>query len=97
MSQDHTKRSFVTLKNFRVPSPSFDLTEFYVQHNGSAMNSRKKVLFLFPYIAFEEMYNKICSIETVNSRTFFDIGVLKFLAQFEFVIYRQAERTEKKI
>lgn len=69
---------------------------FYVQHNGSAMNSRKKVLFLFPYIAFEEMYNKICSIETVNSRAFFDIGILKFLAQFEFVIYRQAERTEKR-
>lgn len=69
---------------------------YYVHHRGSAMNSTKKVRFLFPYIAFEEMYNKVRDLETTNSRAFFDIGVLKFLAMFKYVIYRKADRNEKK-
>jgi len=69
---------------------------FYVQHSNSAMNNTKRVSFLFPYIAFEEMYNKVRNIETINSRAFFDMGVIKFLAMFKYVIYHKAEQTEKK-
>lgn len=68
---------------------------YYVQRKDSAMHGRNRVLFLFPYIAFGEMYDKVKNTETTNSRAFFDIGVLKFLAQFEFGIYRNASRTEK--
>lgn len=69
---------------------------FYVQREGSAMNSKKKVLFGFPYIAFEEMYYKVQKREMTNSRAFFDMGVIKFFAMFKYVIYLRANRTEKK-
>ncbi len=70
---------------------------YYVQHMGSAMpNKEKKVLFLFPYESFRTMYKKITESTLNNSKIFFDMGVLKFLAQFEFVIYRRAERAEKR-
>lgn len=69
---------------------------FYYQHQGSAMNSlAKKVVFKFPYKAFDEMYHKIRNIRMVNSREYFDFGILKFLAHFEFVIYRNAAKEEK--
>lgn len=72
-------------------------TEYhYVQRTGSAMHSREKVIFKFPYMAFESMYKKVMEMTPYNSREFFDMGILKFLAQFEFVIYRKAERKEKK-
>lgn len=70
---------------------------YYVQHMGSAMHGKeKKVVFLFPYAAFRAMYEKTAGSTTNNSKIFFDMGVLKFLAQFEFVIYRRAERAEKR-
>lgn len=68
---------------------------FYVQHKGSAMNSISKVPFLFPYKAFEGVYLKIKNAETENSKSFFFIGVLKVLAQFEYVLYRNADKKEK--
>ena len=68
---------------------------FYVQHNGSAMHSKERVLFLFPYISFSRMYCRVNKLDLVNSRLFFDIGILKFLAQFEFVLYRKASKKEK--
>lgn len=69
---------------------------FYVQHEKSAMNNKQKVTFLFPYNAFQEMYNKLRCVEMTNSRAFFDIGVLKFLAMFKYVIYFRADGCEKK-
>lgn len=70
---------------------------YYVQHMDSAMHGKgKKVVFLFPYAAFQEMYEKVMEITPHNSIAFFDMGILKFLAQFEFVIYRHAERAEKR-
>jgi len=68
---------------------------FYYQHQGSAMNNKKKVLFDFPYDAFEKIYNKTKEHETVNSIDFFRIGLLKFFAQFDLVIYRKASQVEK--
>ncbi len=69
---------------------------FYVQREGSAMNSKKKVIFLFPYIAFEEMYKKLQKTEITNSRMFLDMGAIKLLAMFKYVIYFRADRKEKK-
>ena len=70
---------------------------YYVQRMGSAMHGKgKKVIFLFPYAAFQEMYEKVMRMTPYNSAAFFDMGILKFLAQFEFVIYRRAERAEKR-
>lgn len=84
----------VMAKNIAIVS---DAEYYYVQHAGSAMHGReKKVLFLFPYMAFREMYEKVMKITPYNSKIFFDMGILKFLAQFEFVIYRRAEHTEKR-
>lgn len=69
----------------------------YLQHSGSAMNNKeKKVIFLFPYIAFKEMYEKVMEATPNNSKYFYDLGILKFLAQFEFVIYRYVDRNEKQ-
>lgn len=69
---------------------------FYVQREGSAMNSKKKVMFLFPYAAFEEIYSQVRNLKATNSRMFFDMGVIKLLAMFKYVIYRKADRNEKK-
>ncbi len=69
---------------------------YYVQHEGSAMNSKKKVIFLFPYVAFEEVYKKVKSSQVMNSQEFFDMGVIKLLAMFKYVIYRKADKSEKK-
>lgn len=68
---------------------------YYLQHEDSAMHKKAKVKFLFPYKAFGEMYHEIGNLNLVNSRDFFDIGVLKFLAQFEYILYRKADRREK--
>ena len=66
---------------------------FYVQHAESAMHDKK--IFLFPYEAFKNVYCGLKHQNLVNSRVFFDIGILKFLAQFEFVLYRKAGREER--
>lgn len=69
---------------------------FYYQHPESAMNQVKnKVVFQFPYQAFREMYQKVSEQPVWNSREYFDIGVIKFLAQFTFLIYRNAKSEEK--
>ena len=69
---------------------------FYYQHSESAMNNKKKkVLFDFPYQAFRNAYDAVKAAEIQNSQCFFDFGVLKFLAQFDLVIYRKASLEEK--
>lgn len=69
---------------------------FYYQHSESAMNQLKnKVVFQFPYEAFRDMYQRVKKQPVCNSREYFDIGVIKFLAQFTFVIYRNAKPEEK--
>lgn len=68
---------------------------YYYQHAGSAMNRKGRVIFEFPYIAFEEMYKKIRKEGIKNSREFFNIGILKFLAQFDLVIYRKAGKERR--
>ena len=69
---------------------------FYYQHSKSAMNQLKnKIVFQFPYRAFREMYQRVREQPVWNSREYFDIGVVKFLAQFTFVIYKNAESEEK--
>lgn len=68
---------------------------YYYQHSESAMNDKnKKVLFEFPYKSFEEMYKKVGCKEIENSIHFYYMGILKFLAQFMFVIYRNASKNE---
>lgn len=70
---------------------------YYRQHESSAMNDRtKKVKFCFPYQAFEIMFERVKEAECTNSRAFFGFGVLKFLAQFDFVLYRHADQDEKR-
>lgn len=70
---------------------------YYVQRAGSAMhNKSKKVMFLFPYEAFRSMYKRVTENTLRNGKDFFDMGILKFLAQFEFVIYRKADHNEKR-
>jgi len=70
---------------------------FYYQHKESAMNnSKKRVVFDFPYDAFAEMYHRIKGAKNENSIDFFNFGVLKCLAFFEFVIYRKASGIERK-
>ncbi|MBQ9991385.1 MAG: glycosyltransferase family 2 protein [Lachnospiraceae bacterium] len=69
---------------------------YYYQHPKSAMNDRtKRVLFGFPYDAFEEMYTRVRNSQIENSIEYFDFGILKFLAHFDLVIYRKADRDEK--
>ena len=55
---------------------------FYVQHTGSAMHSKGKVKFLFPYKAFEEMYTKVKNLDLENSKIFYNIGILKYFLLF---------------
>lgn len=70
---------------------------YYVQHNGSAMhNKTSKVVFKFPYEAFEQMYRRLLVLDLYNSKEFYYFGILKFLTQFEFGIYRHADRKEKR-
>lgn len=74
---------------------------YYVQRSDSAMNSlkihhKKKAVFMFPYGAFRKMYQEVTEISPKNSRVYFHMGILKLLAQFEFVIYRNAASEEKK-
>lgn len=69
---------------------------FYYQHPGSAMNNKnKRVIFEFPYAAFENMYLKLKKMEIENSEHFLNFGILKFLAQFDLVIYRRASAEQK--
>ncbi|MCM1174344.1 MAG: glycosyltransferase [Blautia sp.] len=74
----------------------------YVQRANSAMNSLavhhkdKKAVFLFPYKAFQKMYQEVVAISPENSRVYFHMGILKALAHFEFVIYRNAASEEKE-
>lgn len=68
---------------------------YYVQHKGSAMNSNKKVPFLFPYVAFSEMYKRCEQCPGINSRDLFYSAIIKTLAQFKFTIYLRADRNLK--
>jgi len=73
-----------------------DAGYFYYQHNSSAMNNKsKEIPFIFPYRAFENMYTKMKASHVENSMDYYWFGVLKFLAQFEFVIYRKASKKER--
>lgn len=68
---------------------------FYCQHSESAMH-KNKGCFKFPYRAFEE-YDKKVQLQGVrNGRDFYYVGVLKALAQFDFIIYRHASNVEKR-
>lgn len=70
---------------------------FYRQHQYSAMNLIKKgIVFRFPYDAFKSMYLALRDKELHNSREFYDIGIVKVLANFEFVIYRRTDSNERK-
>ncbi len=69
---------------------------FYYQHSGSAMHQKKRVVFRFPYQSFYQMFQKSKKQPFQNSEAYFDIGVVKFLAQFAFLIYRKADLEEKK-
>lgn len=74
---------------------------YYVQRADSAMNSltacrKKENVFLFPYGAFGKMYQEVSKKSIKNSRVYFHMGIFKFLAHFEFVIYRNAASEEKK-
>lgn len=74
---------------------------YYVQRNDSSMNSlkthhKKKTVFRFPYGAFRKMYQEVAEVSPKNSRVYFHMGILKFLAHFEFVIYRNAASEEKE-
>lgn len=69
---------------------------FYYQHNQSAMHSKAKTPFFFPYNEFDKMYHNIRNRKVENSLDFWYIGILKFLAFFRFIIYRRTSRTEKK-
>ena len=74
-----------------------DAGYYYYQHAESAMNNKaKRIIFKFPYNAFEEMYKKVKIVQVENSMDFYYLGVLKCLAQFEFVIYRKADKDEKE-
>lgn len=69
---------------------------YIVRRKGSATNSGQKVLFDFPYKAFQECYERaINNGKLINSREDFLIGVIKSLAQFEYVIFRRADKCTK--
>lgn len=63
----------------------------YVQREGSAMNSKKKVPFLFPYVAFSEMYSRCKDRPGRNSQDLFYCAIAKTLAQFTYSIYLRAD------
>lgn len=73
---------------------------FYFQHQDSAMNRvrkrKERVVFEFPYEAFSDMFQQIKTMQFMNSKSFFSVGILKFLAHFKFVIYIRAPYSEKK-
>lgn len=84
----------VTAKNITVVK---NAGYYYYQHQGSAMNNKKKrVIFEFPYNAFEDMYRKVKRTTRENSEDYYFVGVLKFLAQFDLIIYRKADVKEKR-
>lgn len=69
---------------------------YYVQRENSAMHQKRKVRFLFPYQAFEKMFYTVNQNNETNSKPFFYIGVLKFFAQFQYDIYKNAGVKEKR-
>lgn len=68
----------------------------YVQRSDSAMHSQQKVPFYFPQKTFQQMTERIKKQGVVNSQTQYDVGILKVLAHFYYVIYRKAPATVKK-
>ncbi len=75
-----------------VPAPLY----LYVQREDSAMHSAGRVPFYFPKKAFREMIERIEREGVVNSRAYYDVGILKVLAHFYYVIYRKAPKAVKK-
>lgn len=71
---------------------------YYRQHSSSAMNTvtRAGGTFLFPYEAMEGLRKRMEEREFVNGRDFYVIGWVKAMAHFEYVLYRNADREEKK-
>ena len=68
---------------------------FYRQHSASAMH-KDGGYFRFPYKAFTETFETVMNSYERDSVEFFLLGTLKLFAYFEFVIYRNADREEKK-
>lgn len=70
-------------------------TEYYYrQHEESAMH-KDNGYFRFPYEAFRLAYDSVLEADITNSMEFFLIGTLKLFAQFEFGIYRHADKVER--
>lgn len=70
---------------------------YYVQHAGSAMNdATSHKAFLFPFIAFEQRYKQVREMNVTNSIDFFNMGVLKLFAMFEFQLYKYASKEQKE-
>lgn len=68
----------------------------YVQRRDSAMHSQQKVPFYFPQKTFQQMAERIKREGIVNSQAQYDVGILKVLAHFYYVIYRKAPAAVKK-
>lgn len=75
-----------------VPEPLY----LYVQRGDSAMHSREKIPFYFPQQSFRQMAERIKQEGIVNSQAYYDVGILKVLAHFYYVIYRKAPAAVKK-
>lgn len=71
-----------------------DCDYYYVQHEGSAMNTDK--IFRFPYKAAAYYYNRIKKEGIKNNRKYLYMAMLKMFALFEYKLYRKASKTEKK-
>lgn len=71
---------------------------YYVQHWESATHSKngKQPAFSFPFSDFYDMHKKLKRCTLTNSRMFYNMGVVKFLAQFEFDVYRYAGKDKRK-
>lgn len=67
---------------------------YYRQHEESAMH-KNGGYFRFPYEAFRLAYDSVLEADITNSMEFFLIGTLKLFAQFEFGIYRHADKVER--
>lgn len=69
----------------------------YVQHSGSAMSEyvglRK---YGFPFKAMDALAGKIGKHDSHNSREYYEVGVLKFFAQFYYQLGFGAEKSKKR-
>lgn len=78
-------------RNIRtVPSSDY----YYVQHNESAMKGLTGFQkYHFPYQTMEEILSEVEGLSNVvNDKSFFCVGVYKFLAQFAFQLIKGASK-----